>query len=174
MPKRDYIDFQDCTQPVAYLITFRTYGTWLHGEARGSVDRKNYNRYGTPSMPPNTRILIDERNELQTRPVVLNTPQRAAVKSSITRTCGVKNYVLHAINVRTNHVHVVISCSGKPEAIMNSLKSHATRDLRRSSLLHDNVKPWARHGSTRYLWTEDELRKAVEYVLFGQGDEPFR
>jgi hypothetical protein len=25
--------------PLAYLITFRCYGTWLHGDERGSVDR---------------------------------------------------------------------------------------------------------------------------------------
>jgi len=25
--------------PLAYLITFRSYGTWLHGDERGSVDR---------------------------------------------------------------------------------------------------------------------------------------
>jgi REP element-mobilizing transposase RayT len=174
MTTRDYIEFQTRTEPLAYLITFRTYGTWLHGEARGSVDRRNYNRYGTPSMPPNTRILIDERNELKTRLVVLNTLQRAVVESSIRRTCEVKKYDLHAVNVRTNHVHAVITFSGKPEAIMNSLKSHATRDLRRGNLLQANVKPWARHGSTGYLWTQDELRKAIEYVLFGQGDEPFR
>jgi REP element-mobilizing transposase RayT len=174
MTKRDYIDFQTRTEPIAYLITFRTYGTWLHGEARGSVDKRNYNRYGTPSMPPNTRILIDERNELKTRPVVLNKLQRAVVESSIRRTCEVKKYDLHAVNVRTNHVHAVISGSGKPEPIMNALKSHATRDLRRGNLLQPNVKPWARHGSTAYLWEEDQLRKAIEYVLFGQGDEPFR
>ena len=33
--------------PLAYLITFRTYGTWLHGDARGSVDRE-HNVFGTP------------------------------------------------------------------------------------------------------------------------------
>jgi hypothetical protein len=25
--------------PLAYLISFRAYGTWLHGDRRGSVDR---------------------------------------------------------------------------------------------------------------------------------------
>jgi hypothetical protein len=32
--KRDYIDFQDRSTPVGYLITFRCYGTWLHGDER--------------------------------------------------------------------------------------------------------------------------------------------
>jgi REP element-mobilizing transposase RayT len=172
--ERDYIDFQDRAHPLAYLITFRTYGTWLHGEARGSVDRKNYNCYGMPVMPTNEKILIDERNELKTRPVLLNARQRAVVESSIKRTSQIKKYELHAVNVRTNHVHAVVSCSAQPEAIMNSFKSHATRALRRCDLLDLNVRPWARHGSTRYLWTEEHLRKAIDYVMFGQGDEPFR
>ena len=38
--------------PLAYLISFRAYGTWLHGDRRGSVDRF-HNRYGTPRIPPN-------------------------------------------------------------------------------------------------------------------------
>jgi hypothetical protein len=33
--------------PLAYLITFPTYGTWLHGDERGSVDR-DHNLPGTP------------------------------------------------------------------------------------------------------------------------------
>ena len=26
-------------EPAGHFLTFRTYGTWLHGDARGSVDR---------------------------------------------------------------------------------------------------------------------------------------
>ena len=33
--KRDYVDFQDRSKPIGYLITFRCYGTWLHGDKRG-------------------------------------------------------------------------------------------------------------------------------------------
>jgi len=65
MSKIDYVDFQDRTWPLAYLITFRCYGTWLHGEERGSIDRKNYNRYGTADMPANTRVFADEMAELK-------------------------------------------------------------------------------------------------------------
>jgi len=67
MAKRDYIDFQDRTSPLGYLITFPCYGTWLHGEERGSVDRRRYNRYGTPDMPPNIKVLEDEETSLNTR-----------------------------------------------------------------------------------------------------------
>jgi hypothetical protein len=52
MAKIDYVEFQARTQPLAFLITFRCYGTWLHGDERGAVDRSSYHRYGTPDMLP--------------------------------------------------------------------------------------------------------------------------
>ncbi|MGH9840991.1 MAG: hypothetical protein ACREEM_19730 [Blastocatellia bacterium] len=42
--------FSDSRIPLAYLITFRCYGTWLHGDERGSVDR-DHNIYRTPFLP---------------------------------------------------------------------------------------------------------------------------
>jgi transposase IS200 family protein len=157
MAKRDYIDFQDRTQPLAYLITFRCYGTWLHGEERGSVDRRHYNRYGTPDTPANKKILEDEVANLKTSRFVLNREQRAVVTSAIREVCEHRAYKLHAVNARTNHVHSVVSAACKPEHVMDSFKSYATRKLREANLLSNVVKPWARHGSTPYLWTEEEL-----------------
>jgi len=57
---------------------------------------------------------------------------------------------------------------------MNSFKSYATRKLREANLLDPRIKPWARHGSNPYLWTEEEVARAIDYVINGQGDEPFR
>jgi hypothetical protein len=42
-------EFKDDHIPLAYLITFRSYGTWLHGK-EGSVDRF-HNVYGQPKLP---------------------------------------------------------------------------------------------------------------------------
>ncbi len=39
------------SDPVAYFITFTTYGTWLRGRAPGSVDR-DHNVPGTSFLPP--------------------------------------------------------------------------------------------------------------------------
>lgn len=105
MEKRDYVDFQDRSQPLAYLITFRCYGTWLHGEDRGSVDRRHYNRYGTPDMPANKKIHEDERASLKTS---------AFVTSAIREVCNYRGYTLYAVNARTNHVHSVVSAGSKP------------------------------------------------------------
>ncbi len=56
---------------------------------------------------------------------------------------------------------------------MDSFKVYATRKLREENLLSREVKPWARHGSTPYFWTEEQLQRAIDYVINGQGDEPF-
>ena len=173
MSKSDYIEFQDRTWPLGYLITFRCYGTWLHGEERGSIDRRNYNRYGTADMPANEKLVGDERAELKNPAIILNRAQRDVVESAIREVCEHRAYALHAINVRTNHVHSVVSASCKPEHVMDSFKAYATRKLREEDLLSRDLKPWARHGSTPYLWTEEELQRAIDYVLNGQGDEPF-
>ena len=172
--KRDYVDFQDRSEPLGFLITFRTYGTWLHGEDRGSVDRRNYNRYGTPGMPPNKRLLAEETMALRHAPVVLSPEQRIVVEDAIREVCDQRDYALHAVNVRSNHVHSVVTAPRKPEFVLNSFKSYATRKLRESNLLNESIRPWARHGSTPHLWTEEDMEAAINYVLNGQGDEPFR
>ena len=174
MAKRDYIDFQNRTSPLGYLITFRCYGTWLHGDERGSVDRRRYNRYGTADMPPNRKILKEEKTSLRHSSFILNRQQRALVTSAIREVCDHRGYTLYAVNARTNHVHSVVGAGYKPEAVMNSFKSYATRKLREAKLISDEVKPWARHGSTPYLWTDEELQRAIDYVSNGQGDVPFR
>jgi REP element-mobilizing transposase RayT len=173
MAKLDYIDFQGRTQPLAYLITFRCYGTWLHGDERGSIDRRNYNRYGTPAMPANRKLLADERADLGKSVAVLKHAQRGVVELAIREVCEHRSYLLHAVNVRTNHVHSVVTAPCKPEHVMDSFKAYATRQLRKSGLLSRDIKPWARHGSTPYLWTEEQVHNAIDYVLNGQGDGPF-
>ena len=172
MPKADYIDFQRKTEPLAFLITFRCYGTWLHGE-RGAVDRRKYHVYGKPGMPPNKKLLNDEKVALKHSAISLNRRQRDAVEAAIREVCTHRHYYLHAINVRTNHVHSVVTAPRKPEHIMESFKAYATRKLRETGLLSRDVKPWARHGSTPYLWTEEQIQRAIDYVMNGQGDEPF-
>ena len=131
MSKIDSIEFQNRTWPLAHLITFRCYGTWLHGEERGSIDRRNYNRYGTPDMPANTKVLDDETAELKNPAIFLNRAQRDVVESAIREVCEHRAYVLHAINVRTNHVHSVVSASCKPEHVMDSFKAYATKKAAR-------------------------------------------
>jgi REP element-mobilizing transposase RayT len=163
--------WNDTDIPLAYLITFRCYGTWLHGDSRGSVNRFQ-NRYKTNFLPAEEKWLDTNRQRLKDRPVILNTMQRQCVEKAIRETCEIRDWHLQAINVRTNHVHIVVSIGMKPPAIaLNAFKANATRIMRESNCWESARSPWADKGSERYLWNEQSLEKAVDYVIKGQGDD---
>jgi len=124
-----YLDFNNIHIPTGYLITFRSYGTWLHGDGRGSVDRF-HRTYGTPMLQPNRQRTEYERSLLKQPPVTLDSRQRKAVEFSIRETCGIRKWCLWALNVRTNHVHTVVSANHKPEAVLSALKANATRSMK--------------------------------------------
>ncbi|MGH9970978.1 MAG: transposase [Pyrinomonadaceae bacterium] len=96
---------------------------------------------------------------------------RGVIEDAIREVCVHRGYSLLAFNIRTNHVHTVVSAALKPEPILQAFQAYATRALRRKGLLAPTVKPWSRHGSTRYLWKERHVEKAIDYVLYGQGDD---
>jgi REP element-mobilizing transposase RayT len=96
---------------------------------------------------------------------------RKHVEEAIREVCEFRGIGLAAVNVRTNHAHSVVRSSKPPEPLMNSFKSYATRRLREHGLVGLTRHVWARHGSTRYLWTEEHVQAAIEYVVNGQGGE---
>src|SRR5688572_18472780 len=93
--------------PLAYLITFRTYGTWYPGDERWAVRRNRKSRTETKFLPPNVPLEERMREELGVPPLLLRMEQRQAVEEAVREVCRLRGYVLHAVNVRTNHVHSV-------------------------------------------------------------------
>ncbi len=156
--------------PLAYFITFHTYGTWLHGDDRGSMDR-HHNVPGTPCLAPDETRRQGAQARLGHAPVALNDAARAVVARTLEEVALHAEWTIHALAVRTNHVHVVVSAPQAPERVMNTFKSWATRRLVESQLAAKDAPAWVRHGSTRYLWKPAELRAACDYVDFGQGGE---
>jgi REP element-mobilizing transposase RayT len=154
--------------PLGYLITFRSYGTWLHGKS-GSVDRF-HNRYGTPRLPANRKRHQYNERLLKRPPVKLSASRRSVVLSAIKETCEFRKWDLWACNVRSNHVHSVISANCKPKPILTALKANATRKMKEAGCWKGERTPWVRKGSKRHLWTEDDLRNAIGYVLYDQGE----
>ena len=159
--------------PLAYLLTFRTYGTWLHGDERHSVDRHGKNIYGTPDIAPNQKLNDVMRNELKQPAIILNDLQRAVIETAIKELCEQRKYYLQAINLRSNHVHTVVSVQDKPERIVDAFKAFATKKLREENLVSKELKVWSRGRSRRYLWKPRHVELAIDYVLYGQGDLPF-
>jgi REP element-mobilizing transposase RayT len=167
--KRDYIEFQDRSTPAGYFITFRCYGTWLHGDERGSVDR-HHRVYGTPGLPSSEMRRQHDRGLLKQPPVKLNSKQRPVVESAIRETCMIRRWNLWTVNVRTNHIHAVVTANKKPEEVMSALKANATRAMREAGVWLSELSPWELRGSKKYLWDEKQLADAIAYVETGQGE----
>lgn len=164
-------EWDDNEHPLAYLITLRTFGTWLHGDERLSVDRHGFNIYGTPRKSPDRKLQHRMEVNIKSPVILLDGRQRSTVEGEIHNVCSIRGFQLLAINIRTNHVHVVVSACVKPETIMNAFKANATRELRAKGLIENSVKIWSRGGSCRYLWKPRSVEAAIEYVLYGQGDD---
>ena len=128
--------------PLAYFITFRTYGTWLHGDERGSIDRY-HNLYQGPRVAPNRVLEKQHEAKLKGDPVKLDAKQRPLVEAAIREVCDHRQWNLRAVNVRTNHVHTVVSigdCSA--DRALNAFKSYATRKLKENEVWTRSHSPW--------------------------------
>jgi REP element-mobilizing transposase RayT len=159
--------------PLAYFITFTCYGTWLHGDERGSVDAE-HNTPGTPVLPSDPARRASERASLPEQPYTLDAPRRQLALEAICAIAQQKGWLLHAVHVRSNHVHIVVTAPGSPERVMNDFKTSASRRLNKAYPFERDRIRWTRHGSTRYLWTSDAVAEKVEYVLDGQGERMAR
>ena len=162
--------WNDTDTPLAYFISFRTYGAWLHGDTRGSIDRF-YNQFGDPYLPPNEPWQRHNRKLLKKAPLILGAKARGSVEKAIRETCIIRKWYLRVFNVRTNHVHVVVTADRKPELVLNAFKANATRQLTEDQLWPHQFSPWAHKGSKRRLWTELSVANAIDYVLNSQGDD---
>lgn len=162
--------WNDTDTPLAYLITFRCYGTWLHGDERGSINRFN-NQYKSPYITSNEKRRLYNAAKTKSEIAILDAAQRNCVEDAVRKTCSFRQWNLKAINVRTNHVHVVATGAVKPELMLNAFKANATRQLRQNGLWKNEHSPWANKGSCRFLWNERSVARAVEYVVSGQCGE---
>jgi REP element-mobilizing transposase RayT len=160
-------DFSATGVPEGYLLTFRTYGSWLHGDPRGSQSRAR-STYGTPVLPPNAAWQRAERARMTGPTLHLGVADRQIVERTVAEVCRHRRWRLYAVSARTEHVHVVLTAPGRPERILEALKAWCTRRLREAARAEREAVIWSRHGSTRYLWDHKSLEEAAAYVRYGQ------
>ena len=152
-----------------YFITFACYGAHLHGDESGSVDRR-HNLPGSRVLEPNIERATADKERMTQVPYLLNAERRTVVLESLKEHCVHCGWNLLAAHVRTNHVHVVLESEAPPERVMNAFKSYASRALLRFEIDGSDRKRWARHGSTRWLWTDRNVAEAIRYVVDEQGE----
>jgi REP element-mobilizing transposase RayT len=155
--------------PLAYFITFTTYGVWLHGRDIGSVD-KQHNQPGTPFLPPEPIREAAMQQNMREPPYMLDAARRNVVLETIREVASHRRWRLLACHLRATHAHIVVIADARPEKVMSDFKAYASRRLKDRLGEPAVAKRWTQHGSTRYLWDEGHVVAAIEYTLNGQGD----
>lgn len=148
--------------PIAFFLTVATYGTWLPGDPRGWVEY----RHGW-QLPDRVRE-FEARLRMGEDACILTRELRTIVEHQVAETCGYRGWVLHAVNCRSNHMHIVVSAANvTPNKVRSDLKAWSTRRLKQySGLTRDNW--WAERGSIRWIFGVEVLELVVEYVKEAQ------
>ncbi|MGI9165690.1 MAG: transposase [Pyrinomonadaceae bacterium] len=126
---------------------------------RARVNRSVSQSLSLTLHSPNAKWHRYNQQQLRTKPLILGASQRKAIEAAIRETCGMRKWSLFAFNVRTNHVHTVVTANRKSEQVLTAFKANATRQLREDGLWLHGFSPWARKGS-----------KTVERAKRCQGD----
>ena len=150
------------TDPLALFITWTTYGSWMPGDPRGSTAR------GGDPLPPDDALRLRTERAMTESPCTLEPEQRAAVDAVVRRHCELRGWRLHALNVRTNHVHVVVAAGdAAPKRVREELKSWATRTLKAADRT-GRTKWWTAGGDITFLFDDAVLAEKIRYVLTEQ------
>jgi REP element-mobilizing transposase RayT len=170
--------------PLAYFLTWTTYGTWLPGDERGWVKR------GEGFQLPDPIRRSDAEARMTEDACSLDNEQRKLVETTIADHCRIRGWYLHTVNCRTNHVHVVVTASRDPDEVREQFKAWCTRKLkelqqsrtrsatlarrasegrlpaRRASEVVSDIRRnwWTERGSKRFIGDEESLEAVIRYV----------
>ena len=111
-------------EPLAYFLTWPTYGTWLPGDERGWI------QFGHGWQLPDAVRKQEAEARMTEDACRLDGEQREVVEWQIAETCRVRGWELHAVNCRSNHAHVVVTADQSPKIVRNQLKAWCTRRLK--------------------------------------------
>ena len=144
------------SEPLAYFLTFTVRGSWRHGDIRGSWQR--HGRF----VAPGTQVYAEPNRQ---PPHFFSGEEQRVVAEAIREQCGIKKWTLHDMSVRRSHNHVVVSAVDvTPETVLKLMKTKATQRLRQHGFVKSDEKIWTQHGSTRYLFNDQSLVTACDYV----------
>jgi REP element-mobilizing transposase RayT len=149
--------------PLAYFITWTIYGVHLQGALTG------WRRRREGEKPPQPLLEAWHAERLTHSIVLFNSCERVAVENACRSHSEYRSWKLWAINVRTNHVHVVVSASTHNGTVVrDQLKANCTRQLRVLNKLWGDRPVWAVGGDVQFIWTEEELSTVIDYTQIAQ------
>ena len=155
---------------LAYHIVWTTYGAWLPGDARGWVKTKTLG-----VQEPDPKREHQAREHMAEKAVGLDASQRAMVEQTIRDHCRIREWTLHAVNARSNHIHVVVTADRDADEVMRQFKAWCSRKLSDAAGLNEKVavkagrRRWfTEGGGNETIEDEEYLENAIRYVLEGQ------
>jgi REP element-mobilizing transposase RayT len=145
-------------EPLAYFLTWTTYGTWLPGDERGWMRRPGILELPNASLKRVARQLQSETS------LILAPEQRQIVETTIQEHCKVRGWHLWIARALSNHVHVVVTAKDyEPHVVMDQFRAWCTRKLK-TTVTTQRKNWWTERGSTRYINDEESLEAVILYV----------
>jgi REP element-mobilizing transposase RayT len=150
--------------PITYFITWTTYGTWLPGDGRG------WRKWTAGEQQPRPLLEAWCRDRMKEEQVVLNAKQREKVETVCREHAEIRGWELHAVNARSNHVHIAVTADAAPPKVRDQFKANATRVLRQPPEAITNEKVWTRGGDVEIIDDDgdDGLEQVVLYITEAQ------
>ncbi|MFO0914759.1 MAG: hypothetical protein U0795_17505 [Pirellulales bacterium] len=155
-------------EPIAFFLTWTTYGTWLPGDERGSWHRRQY-------QLPNELLRQMAAAEMKESEFQLSQADRDVVERTIARHCAIRAWKLHTVNARSNHVHVVVTARVTSRRRFASNSRRGVPDCSSHVILTASgfgQKAAAAVGSiTRMTWMPLSLTSMMAKITHDQNDK---
>lgn len=171
-----------------FHLILSAYGFWLPNDPRGSwsdfVGAWELFRYG-PATKVTTRKSVARashdvalrraaKSALKYEPVIFTDDQIFTIANGFATAAREGGYLIHACAILPDHTHLVLGPHERPIGqIAGHLKGKASMALRAAGLhpFEKQVEPdgsvptcWARDYWKVYIYSEDHMHRAVEYV----------
>lgn len=154
---------------LAFFITWTCFGTFLPGDERGWTRWHKGDQLSRPALEDWCRGRMTEEA------VWLDRAQREIVNGVVRKHSDVRGWILHEVNCRSNHCHVVVTAAGYDgEQVRDQFKAWATRRLKEQQVEQlgssDEVRErwWTRKGSVRKIYDDGPLEAAILYTRDAQ------
>jgi REP element-mobilizing transposase RayT len=115
-------------------------------------------------QPPNPELAAWCQSRLEEPPFILIPEQRERVDVVCRAHAILRGWTIHALNVRSNHVHVVVTSDKAGRVTRDQFKANTTRVLREPPNPVDRNHFWTRGGDCREITDDAALAAVVEYV----------
>lgn len=171
-----------------YHFIFSAYGFWLPNDPRGSwsdtIRSFDLLRFGPATKVNTTRSLAAEPHDVALRnqakavlryePVRFTGVQARAIARGFAIAAAEGAYIMHALVILPDHVHLVIARHPKHiDTIASHLKAKATRQMTienmhplsaHASPIGRTPTPWVRNYWCPFIRDDEHMHRAIRYV----------